>query len=83
MRRVGIGWLSYGHGGWGMGSIECCEMCKPDDSQTCTSGANNTLYVNFLKIRLEGKPENEHVWVGVSVHIYVSISYIIIFYINT
>ena len=25
---------------------ECCEMCKPGDSQTCTPGANNTLYVN-------------------------------------
>ena len=38
--------------GEGMCYGECCEMCKPDDSQTCTSGANNTLYVNknnFLK----------------------------------
>ena len=25
---------------------ECCEVCKPGDSQTCTPGANNTLYVN-------------------------------------
>ena len=24
---------------------ECSEVCKPGDSQTCTSGANNTLYV--------------------------------------
>ena len=24
-------------------------MCKPDDSQTCTPGANNTLYVNTKK----------------------------------
>ena len=31
---------------------ECCEMCKPDDLETCTPEANNTLYVNknkFLK----------------------------------
>ena len=28
---------------------ECYEVCKPGDSQTCTPGANNTLYVN-LKI---------------------------------
>ena len=27
---------------------ECCEVCKPGDSQTCTPGANNTLYV-YLK----------------------------------
>ena len=25
---------------------ECCEVCKPGDSQACTPGANNTLYVN-------------------------------------
>ena len=25
---------------------ECCEVCKPDDSQTCTPVSNNTLYVN-------------------------------------
>ena len=24
---------------------ECCEMCKPGDSQTCTPGDKNTLYV--------------------------------------
>ena len=28
---------------------ECCEVCKPGNSQTCTPGAINTLYVN-LKI---------------------------------
>ena len=37
--------------GEGMSCGECCDVCKPGDSQTCTSGANNTLYVNkkFLK----------------------------------
>ena len=25
---------------------KCYEMCKPDDSQTCIPGANNTLHVN-------------------------------------
>ena len=41
-----------GEGGWvmdigeGMCYGECCEMCKPDNSQTCTPGANNALYVN-------------------------------------
>ena len=25
---------------------ECYEMCKPDDSQTCTPGENNILHVN-------------------------------------
>ena len=32
--------------GEGMCYGECCEWCKPGDSQTCTPGANNTLYVN-------------------------------------
>ena len=31
--------------GEGMCYGECCEVCKPGDSQTCTLGANNTLYV--------------------------------------
>ena len=31
--------------GEGMGYDECCEICKPDDSQTCTPGDKNTLYV--------------------------------------
>ena len=31
--------------GEGMCYGECCEVCKPGDSQTCTPGANNTLYV--------------------------------------
>ena len=41
-----------GEGGWvmdigeGMCYGECYEVCKPGDSQTCTPGANNTLYVN-------------------------------------
>ena len=30
----------------GMCYGECCEMFKPDDSQTCIRGKNNTLYVN-------------------------------------
>ena len=33
--------------GEGMCYGECCEMCKTDDSQTCTPGTNNTLYVNL------------------------------------
>ena len=41
--------------GEGMCYGECCEMCKPDDSQTCTPGANDTLYIN-LKIII--KKEN-------------------------
>ena len=32
--------------GEGMCYGECYKVCKPGDSQTCTSGANNTLYVN-------------------------------------
>lgn len=32
--------------GEGMCYGECCEVCKPGDSQTCTPGAHNTLYVN-------------------------------------
>ena len=42
----------YGEGGWvmdtgvGMCYGECHGMCKPDDSQTCSLGANKTLYVN-------------------------------------
>ena len=45
----------WGQGGWvmdtwkGMHYGECYEMCKPDDSQTCTPGASNTLYVNRNK----------------------------------
>ena len=46
--RVGRGWWGYEHwGGYVLG--ECCEVCKPGDSQTCTPGANNTLYVNLKK----------------------------------
>ena len=51
--RVAGGWEGK-IGGWvmdtgdGMYYGECCEMCKTDDSQTCTPEANNTLYV-FLK----------------------------------
>ena len=48
-----------GEGGWvmdigeGMSYGECCEVCKPGNSQTCTPGANNTLYVNKKKILKE------------------------------
>ena len=31
--------------GEGMCYDECCEMCKPGDSQTCTPGDKNTFYV--------------------------------------
>ena len=37
--------------GEGMCYAECCEMCKPGDSQTCTPGTNNTLYVNQKKFK--------------------------------
>ena len=43
--------------GEGMSYGECCEMCKSDDSQTCTPGANDMLYVNknnFKKVCLLG-----------------------------
>ena len=36
---------SHAYIGEGMCYDECCEMCKPDDSQTCTPGDKNTLYV--------------------------------------
>ena len=46
----------WGEGGWekgggvmeigeGMCFGECCEVCKPGDSQTCTPGGKNILYV--------------------------------------
>ena len=35
--------------GEGMCYGECCEVCKPGDSQTCTPGDNNALYVNLKK----------------------------------
>ena len=38
---------------------ECCEMCKPNDSQTCTLGANNTLYVN-KKNKIRAEDLNRH-----------------------
>ena len=37
--------------GEGMCYGECCEVCKPGDSQTCTPGANNTLYVYKKKFK--------------------------------
>ena len=42
-----MGWVM----GIGKGVCYCeyCEMCKADDSQTCTSGANNTLCINNEK----------------------------------
>ena len=36
--------------GEGMYYGECCEVCKPGDSQTCTPGDTNTLYV-YKKIK--------------------------------
>ena len=33
--------------GKGMCYGECCELCKTDDSQTCTPETNNTLYFNL------------------------------------
>ena len=37
------------HIGEGMCYGECCEVCKPGDSQNCIPGANNALYVNLKK----------------------------------
>ena len=39
---------------------ECYEMCKPDDSQTCTPGENNILYVNFKKFKTFLKGNKTH-----------------------
>ena len=36
--------------GEGMCYGEHCELCKTDESQTCTPEPNNTLCVNFLKV---------------------------------
>ena len=36
--------------GEGMCYGECYEVCKPGNSQTCTPGAHNTLYVNKKKL---------------------------------
>ena len=35
--------------GEGMCYGEHCELCKTDESQTCTPETNNTLYVNLKK----------------------------------
>ena len=40
---------------------ECCEVCKPDDTQTCTPGANNTLYVNLKKRSKNFLKENKKI----------------------
>ena len=32
--------------GEGMCYGECCEVCKPGNSQNCTTAANNAFYVN-------------------------------------
>ena len=53
LKVAGVGWgeVEERWGGWvmdtgeGMCYGECCELCKTDDSQTCTPEANNTLYV--------------------------------------
>ena len=47
--RLRVAWGGAGEGGGdmdigeGMCYDECCEMCKPGDSQTCTPGDKNTL----------------------------------------
>ena len=44
-----------GWGAWvmnigdGICYAECCELCKTDESQTCTPERNNALYVNLKK----------------------------------
>ena len=51
LRVAGV-WGWEGWGGWvmdteeGMYYGERCELCKTDESQTCTPKTNNTLYVN-------------------------------------
>ena len=42
-RMVGV-W-TLGRAGAMVSDGECCEMCKPGDSQTCTPRDKNTLYV--------------------------------------
>ena len=38
------GWvMDTGEGIW---YGECCELCKTDESRTCTPETNNTVYVN-------------------------------------
>ena len=52
--RVLLGGGRVGEGGWvmdtgeGMCYGQCCELCKTDDSETCTPETNNTLYFNFF-----------------------------------
>ena len=40
---------------------ECCEVCKLDDSQTCTPGPNNTLYIykKIIKKKKKHKSQKE------------------------
>ena len=51
-----------GWGGWvmdigeGMCYGECHELCKTDESQTCTPETNNTLYVNVKKLEKKRRP---------------------------
>ena len=47
-RGDGRGWWDMDIGE-GMCYDECCEMCKPDNSQTSSPGDKNTLYVYLNK----------------------------------
>ena len=48
--------------GEGMCYGECCEVCKPGDSQTCTPGDKNILYV-YKKIKKKKKAEEYNYYI--------------------
>lgn len=66
---------AYGEGDWvmdigeGMCFDECCEVCKPGDSQTCTPGANNTLYVYLKNLKIIKKQRQIKILSVFSTHI--------------
>ena len=51
-QREGGGVMDIGEG---MCYGECCEVCKPGDSQTCTPGNKNTLYVYKKCLKINKK----------------------------
>lgn len=55
--------------GEGMCYGECCEVCKPGDSQTCTPGANNTLYVYLKNLKIIKKQRQIKILSVFSTHI--------------
>ena len=70
-------------GGWvmdigeGMCDGKCCELCKTDESQTCTSETNNAVYVNFKKMYCKYKgSENPKMFDNWEVKISISRCYV-------